>query len=383
MPTSEFRKGLTPRRQDAKTEHSKPSKKCFRIATLCASASLREALFNSGRRSERLHSPHPSSSASTVRRHDATTSSAGPSSRFSRRSLPFGVYYRARSATREKLDRWQEGALILFGLRLGAVPMAVGFIAWIINPRWMAWAKLPLPIWLRFVGLAVFLLGDALLVWTFRNLGSNLTDTVVTRRDHTLVTTGPYRFVRHPFYLAFALAVLGLSLAAANWFLFVAGCIPLAFIAFRTPIEEAKLIDRFGDEYRRLHGEEHRGSCRGCGRVGFAQRSRSRLRSSTSKQRSRRPSSINLRSRIPPTRQILTVDRGSVGRNRRVIPVLRSEILPTIAPMTGKTQPRMIAPTWAEFGQSRGPIPPTRGSMQRPDRARKNASETSRRSVGS
>lgn len=163
---------------------------------------------------------------------------------------PFGIYYRARSVTHEKLDRWQEGALILFGLRLGAVPMGAGFLAWIINPRWLDWAKVPLPTWLRVVGLGVFLLGGALLVWTFRNLGSNLTDTVVTRRDHTLVTTGPYRFVRHPFYLAFMLSVLGLSLAASNWFLFLAGCIPLAFIAARTPIEEAKLIDRFGDEYR-------------------------------------------------------------------------------------------------------------------------------------
>jgi len=128
--------------------------------------------------------------------------------------------------------------------------MVVGFIAWLINPRWLDWAKLSLPTWLRVLGLGFFLLWGLLLVWTFRNLGNNLTDTVVTRRNHTLVTTGPYRFVRHPFYLAFALAVLGLSLAAANWFLFLAGCIPFAFVVLRTPIEEAKLIERFGDEYR-------------------------------------------------------------------------------------------------------------------------------------
>lgn len=163
---------------------------------------------------------------------------------------PFGIYYRARSVTREKLDRWQEGAWILFGLRLGSIPMAAGFIAWIINSRWLDWSKLPLPTWLRVVGLGFFLLWGLLLVWTFRNLGSNLTDTVVTRRDHTLVTTGPYHFVRHPFYVDFALAIVGLSLAAANWFLFVASCIPFALIVVRTPIEEAKLVERFGDDYR-------------------------------------------------------------------------------------------------------------------------------------
>jgi protein-S-isoprenylcysteine O-methyltransferase Ste14 len=162
----------------------------------------------------------------------------------------FGISHRWKVTTSEKLDRWQEGALILFGLRLGSIPMLAGVIAWMIDPGWMDWAKLPLPIWLRCVGLGVLLLWGALLVWTFRNLGRNLTDTVVTRREHTLVATGPYRFVRHPFYVAFALSIVGLSLTAANWFLFAAGCIPLAFVIVRIPIEERKLIERFGDDYR-------------------------------------------------------------------------------------------------------------------------------------
>jgi protein-S-isoprenylcysteine O-methyltransferase Ste14 len=93
-------------------------------------------------------------------------------------------------------------------------------------------------------------LWGVLLVWTFRNLGKNLTDTVVTRKDHTLVTTGPYRYVRHPFYLAFFLAVIGGSIVAANWFVFLAGMIPSGFLIARTRIEEEKLTERFGEEYR-------------------------------------------------------------------------------------------------------------------------------------
>ena len=46
---------------------------------------------------------------------------------------------------------------------------------------------------------------------------TNLTDTVVTRKEHTLVTSGPYRWVRHPFYSAFGLAVLANSVTAANF----------------------------------------------------------------------------------------------------------------------------------------------------------------------
>jgi protein-S-isoprenylcysteine O-methyltransferase Ste14 len=164
--------------------------------------------------------------------------------------LPFALYHRIRSNTGEKLDRWQEGPLILFGLRFGAVPWFVGSLVWMINPQWMAWSSVPLPIWLRWCGFVLIGLWGVLLVWTFRSLGKSLTDTVVTRQDHTLVTTGPYRYVRHPFYLAFIVAVIGGSLVAANWFVFVTGLVPFGFIIARTRIEEAKLIERFGEEYR-------------------------------------------------------------------------------------------------------------------------------------
>ena len=88
------------------------------------------------------------------------------------------------------------------------------------------------------------------MVWTFHNLGKNLTDTVVTRQEHSLITSGPYRWVRHPFYLAGALGALGVCLATANWFFAVLGAVVLIFLYRRTRIEEAKLVERFGDDYR-------------------------------------------------------------------------------------------------------------------------------------
>lgn len=164
--------------------------------------------------------------------------------------MPIAAFYRLRSFTKEPLDRWQEGAVILFGLRLGGVPLFLGMLAWLINPDWMAWSSLPLPMWLRWIGIGMGVCAGLLLLWTFHNLGRNLTDTVVTRQGATLVTSGPYRYVRHPFYLTFALGMIGAALAMANWFILLAGLIPLAFLVVRTRIEEQKLVDRFGDEYR-------------------------------------------------------------------------------------------------------------------------------------
>jgi protein-S-isoprenylcysteine O-methyltransferase Ste14 len=137
--------------------------------------------------------------------------------------LPFALYHRLRSHTGESLDRWQEGIFILFGTRLGGIPFLIGGIAWMINPQRMAWASVPIPIWLRWLGFVLIGFGGFLLVWTFRNLGKNLTDTVVTRKNHSLVTTGPYRFVRHPFYMAGIVAIIGGSLVRTwrsrdDWF---------------------------------------------------------------------------------------------------------------------------------------------------------------------
>jgi protein-S-isoprenylcysteine O-methyltransferase Ste14 len=89
-----------------------------------------------------------------------------------------------------------------------------------------------------------------LLVWTFRCLGKNLTDTVVTRQRHTLVMHGPYRWVRHPFYDSGALLVVAVSLIAANWFIFMAGVVVLFLLIVRTRTEEQHLVARFGDSYR-------------------------------------------------------------------------------------------------------------------------------------
>jgi protein-S-isoprenylcysteine O-methyltransferase Ste14 len=162
---------------------------------------------------------------------------------------PFGIYHRLRSRTDERLDRRQEGWLILVSLRLLALVFMVGLIAFLIEPNWMAWASFHLPNWARWAGAALGVAAGGLLVWTFRSLGRNLTDTVVTRRDATLVTHGPYRWVRHPFYLTFALGVVGTTLITANAFLAIVGTAAFVVIAARTPIEEQKLIERFGGDY--------------------------------------------------------------------------------------------------------------------------------------
>jgi protein-S-isoprenylcysteine O-methyltransferase Ste14 len=162
---------------------------------------------------------------------------------------PIGIYYRLRSRTDEKLDRRQEGWFILLSLRLLALAFMAGLIAFLVKPSAMSWASFNLPSWLRWSGVGLAAAASGLVIWTFRTLGHNLTDTVVTRRDATLVIDGPYRWVRHPFYLAFAIGVIANTLVTANAFLAMTGIAAFLVIVSRTSIEEQKLVERFGADY--------------------------------------------------------------------------------------------------------------------------------------
>ena len=73
--------------------------------------------------------------------------------------LPIGLYYRIKSqATRERLDRRQEGVFVMVGLRLCGVLVWALFVAYLINPSLVSWCSVTLPAWLRWGGAPVALL---------------------------------------------------------------------------------------------------------------------------------------------------------------------------------------------------------------------------------
>lgn len=88
--------------------------------------------------------------------------------------------------------------------------------------------------------------------WVLSNLAENVSETVLTKQRHRLVTTGPYRWVRHPLYTVGIALFASIGLMAASWFILLWAAV--ASIAIRVvviPREEAHLIGTFGDDYRR------------------------------------------------------------------------------------------------------------------------------------
>jgi protein-S-isoprenylcysteine O-methyltransferase Ste14 len=161
------------------------------------------------------------------------------------------VFHRLKARTGEKLDRRQEGLFSLVALRLVALAGTIALVAYFKNPGNLAFSAVPLPDWLRWAGVGVGCMTLCLLFWTLQSLGKNLTDTVVTRTHHTLVTTGPYRWIRHPFYTCAALVGLTVTLVSANAFFLVTGGLIFLLLALRTRVEQANLLSRFGEDYRR------------------------------------------------------------------------------------------------------------------------------------
>ena len=161
-------------------------------------------------------------------------------------------YYTKKSARPEKdtLKKRAEGPVT----KLAAILSLIGFIAmiaYVLNPNWLAWASLSFPLWLRWTGVGIALVGFALLQWAQATLGKNWSDTPRMLKEQALITSGPYKFIRHPLYAAFILILGSTLLISANWLIGLtwAGMTVLD-IASRISFEESLMVEYFGDQYR-------------------------------------------------------------------------------------------------------------------------------------
>lgn len=166
--------------------------------------------------------------------------------------LSISAYYRRRARIEgERIPRRRETPLLRAGRAVVALPLFLAIITYLLNPRWMAWAELSVPSWARWGGVVLGLFTIPAAHWVFRSLGRNVSETILTKSHHALVTTGPYRWVRHPLYTTGVTLLLAIGLMAGNWFILL--FVLIAIVALRLaviPLEERELLIKFGDEYR-------------------------------------------------------------------------------------------------------------------------------------
>jgi protein-S-isoprenylcysteine O-methyltransferase Ste14 len=108
-----------------------------------------------------------------------------------------------------------------------------------------------LPIWLRWSGTILAFIGVIFWIWSQAVLDKYWSPQLQIQKEHKIITTGPYRVIRHPIYTAMFIWVIGLSLFTANMIFALLAVLTISFLILRVPKEEKMMIEQFGDEYKK------------------------------------------------------------------------------------------------------------------------------------
>jgi protein-S-isoprenylcysteine O-methyltransferase Ste14 len=173
--------------------------------------------------------------------------------------LAVRAYYALRGQSANKRASWRENwkELVEYEGTLSVVLRKTVFPLWISSlvvfaafPSWLNWASLPFPAWLRWLEVCFAAVCLPLLMWVQHTLGHHWSTQLRLRINHTLVTSGLYRWIRHPMYTVLFVLRLAIALATANALILLIEGTQFALYYARIGKEEQMLLHRFGEEYR-------------------------------------------------------------------------------------------------------------------------------------
>jgi protein-S-isoprenylcysteine O-methyltransferase Ste14 len=165
----------------------------------------------------------------------------------------FGLKQRSQgqsswSVSQEAVAREGRWSLILRPIAF--LLMLSSAVLYLVEPPFISNLYLPIPSFFRYCG--AFLGGVSLLflIWVHRTLGLHWSTTLQFKQEHTLVASGPYKFVRHPMYTSLSLFFLGVSVVSS--FLPFIALVVVMVLFFQRIVnrEEAMMINEFGETYR-------------------------------------------------------------------------------------------------------------------------------------
>ncbi|KAB8196268.1 DUF1295 domain-containing protein [Nonomuraea phyllanthi] len=166
--------------------------------------------------------------------------------------LGFEIALRRRAAADGPDDRGGDRGSTL--LLVAAYNVAIVLIV-VLGLLGVGW----LPVEVRWVGVGMMAAGLGLRAWGMITLGAYYTRTLHVTGGQHVVTSGPYRMIRHPGYAGSLLVWTGCCVGCGNWMAFaVVGALMLVAYGWRIRSEELLLVDRFGDEYATYRGHTAR-----------------------------------------------------------------------------------------------------------------------------
>ena len=103
----------------------------------------------------------------------------------------------------------------------------------------------------QWLGLLLMIAGATFRQWALIHLGRFFSRTVQIESEHKVITTGPYRWIRHPAYTGMIAVYIGLSMAIGTWLGALAAFIAVTgSLLYRIRVEEQALLTALGNEYR-------------------------------------------------------------------------------------------------------------------------------------
>jgi len=102
----------------------------------------------------------------------------------------------------------------------------------------------------RVIGLVFYLTFSWIQIWATKVLGDNYSQDIAIKKEHHLVTNGPFKIVRHPQYLSQFLMDIGGAVATLSMVLAPLALIQLPFLFMRASIEDKLLEKHFGESFR-------------------------------------------------------------------------------------------------------------------------------------
>jgi len=142
----------------------------------------------------------------------------------------------------ERMDLWKR--LVKPWDKTIIVILMASFVPFLILPGLDAvryqWSHVPL--FLKVIGFIGFVLSYGLMFWVLKvNPYSSAAVEIQEDRGHKTITTGPYRYVRHPMYVGAILMVLTIPLALGSLITFIPGIVLSALVVVRTYLEDKTL----------------------------------------------------------------------------------------------------------------------------------------------
>jgi protein-S-isoprenylcysteine O-methyltransferase Ste14 len=102
----------------------------------------------------------------------------------------------------------------------------------------------------RVIGLAFYLIFSWVQIWATKVLGDNYSQDIAIKKSHQLITSGPFKFIRHPQYLSQILMDLGGAVATLSFILAPLVVIQIPFLFLRASLEDKLLEKHFSNTFK-------------------------------------------------------------------------------------------------------------------------------------